>query len=80
MVAIRLTRAGTKHRPFYRIVAIDKQKPRESRNIDYLGYYNPMVEPVDIKIDIDKYNGWLKKGARPSQTVKSLLKKVKSDN
>lgn len=80
MVAIRLTRAGTKHRPFYRIVAIDRQKPRESRSIDYLGHYNPMVDPADIKIDFDKYNEWLKKGARPSQTVKSLLKKVKSDN
>lgn len=80
MVAIRLTRAGTKHRPFYRIVAIDKERPRESRYIDLLGHYNPMAEPAEIKIDLNKYNEWIGKGAKPSTTVKSLIKKVSSDN
>lgn len=80
MVVIRLTRLGTKHRPFYRIVATDKRRPRESRHIDLLGYYNPMLETADIKIDLDKYNEWIKKGAKPSPTVKSLIKKVNSDN
>ena len=80
MVVIRLTRLGTKHRPFYRIVATDKRKPRESRYIDLLGYYNPMLETPDIKIDLNKYNEWIKKGAKPSPTVKSLIKKVNSDN
>jgi small subunit ribosomal protein S16 len=80
MVVIRLTRRGTKHRPFYRIVAMDKEKPRESRYIELIGHYNPMTDPAEIKIDIDKYNEWIKKGAKASQTVKSLLKKVKTDN
>ncbi len=80
MVVIRLTRLGTKHRPFYRIVATDKRKPRESRYIDLLGYYNPMLETADIKIDLNKYDEWIKKGAKPSPTVKSLIKKVNSDN
>ncbi|MCP5052017.1 MAG: 30S ribosomal protein S16 [bacterium] len=80
MVVIRLTRLGTKHKPFYRIVATDKRKPRESRYIDLIGYYNPMPEKVDIKVDLDKYQQWLDKGAVPSPTVKSLIKKAKSDN
>ena len=80
MVVIRLTRMGTKHRPFYRIVTTDKRRPRESRYIDLIGYYNPMREKPEIKIDFDKYNEWIKKGAKPSDTVKSLIKKVKSEN
>jgi len=80
MVVIRMTRGGTKHKPFYRIVAMDKRKPRESRYIDLIGYYNPMKETPDINIDLNKYNDWLEKGAKPSTTVKSLIKKVKSDN
>ncbi|MGE5343610.1 MAG: 30S ribosomal protein S16 [Candidatus Omnitrophota bacterium] len=80
MVVIRLTRMGTKHKPFYRIVATDKRRPRESRYIDLIGIYNPMQAAAEIKIDMDKYNDWIKKGAQPSATVKSLIKKVKSDN
>lgn len=81
MVAIRLTRAGTKHRPFYRIVAIDRERPRESRYIELLGFYNPLTDPAEIKLDVEKYNEWIKKGAKPSQTVRSLLKKVlRSEN
>ncbi|MCK4943065.1 MAG: 30S ribosomal protein S16 [Candidatus Aminicenantes bacterium] len=80
MVVIRLTRRGTKRKPFYRIVAMDKEKPRESRYIELIGHYNPMTDPVEIKIDVDKYDEWITKGAKPSQTVKSLLKKVKTDN
>jgi small subunit ribosomal protein S16 len=80
MVVIRLTRGGTKHRPFYRIVAMDKRRPRESRYIDLIGHYNPMREQPEIRVDFDKYNEWIKKGAKPSETVKSLIKKVKPDN
>ena len=80
MVVIRMTRLGARHRPFYRIVAMDKRKPRESRYIDLIGHYNPMLEDPEIKIDLKKYNKWIEKGAKPSLTVKSLLKKVKSDN
>lgn len=80
MVVIRLTRMGTKHKPFYRIVATDKRRPRESRYIDLIGHYNPMSESPELKVDFDKYNDWIKKGAKPSTTVKSLIKKVISDN
>lgn len=80
MVVIRLTRMGTKHRPFYRIVATDRRKPRESRYIELIGHYNPMLENTEIKVDLDKYNEWIKKGAIPSPTVRSLIKKVNTDN
>ena len=80
MVVIRLTRGGTKHRPFYRIVAMDKRRPRESSYIDLIGHYNPMREQPEIQVDFNKYNEWIKKGAKPSETVKSLIKRVKPDN
>lgn len=80
MVVIRLTRMGTRHKPFYRVVAIDKRKPRESRYIEKIGYYNPMPEVPEIKIDMEKYNRWIKLGAKPSATVKSLLKKANTEN
>jgi small subunit ribosomal protein S16 len=80
MVVIRLTRGGTKHRPFYRIVAMDRKRPRESRYIDLIGHYNPMREQPEIRVDFNKYNEWINKGAKPSETVKTLIKKVKPDN
>jgi small subunit ribosomal protein S16 len=76
MVVIRLTRFGGKKKPYYRIVAVDREKPRETKYIDLIGTYNPLVEPAQIKIDFEKYNQWLGKGAQPSETVKSLVKKV----
>jgi len=80
MVVIRLTRMGTKHKPFYRVVAVDKRKPRESRYIERLGHYNPLPEIPEVKIDMEKYNKWIKLGAKPSATVKSLLKKTNTEN
>jgi len=76
MVVIRLTRFGGKKKPYYRIVAVDREKPRESRYIELLGQYNPLTDPAQIKIDMDKYNQWIGKGAQPSVTVKSLVKKL----
>ncbi len=75
-VRLRLTRMGSKKRPFYRVVAIDSQRKREGRALDYLGYYNPMVDPAEIKIDLEKVKEWMEKGAKPTETVLSLLKKV----
>ncbi|GAB6887859.1 30S ribosomal protein S16 [Desulfothermus okinawensis JCM 13304] len=75
-VKIRLTRLGSKKRPFYRVVAIDSLRKREGRALDYLGYYNPMVDPAEIKIDLEKVKFWFSKGAQPTETVKSLLRKV----
>ena len=76
MVVIRLTRFGGKKKPYYRIVAVDREKPRETRYIDLIGTYNPLIDPAQIRIDFEKYNQWLSKGAQPSVTVKSLVKKV----
>ncbi|MCJ7580163.1 MAG: 30S ribosomal protein S16 [Candidatus Aminicenantes bacterium] len=81
MIALRLMRLGAKKRPFYRIVAIDSRKPRESKTKDVIGYYNPLNEPPDIKIDLEKVNYWIERGAQASKTVQSLLNKAsKSEN
>ncbi|MBW1849987.1 MAG: 30S ribosomal protein S16 [Deltaproteobacteria bacterium] len=74
-VRIRLTRMGAKKKPFYRIVAADSEAPRDGKFIEILGHYDPMKDPVVIKVDEDKVNSWMQKGARVSESVKSLLKK-----
>jgi len=73
---IRLTRMGSKKRPFYRVVALDSATRRDGRPVEYLGHFNPMVEPNDIQLDMDKIQKWLDSGAEPSNTVRSLLKKA----
>jgi len=73
-VRIRLTRKGTKKKPFYRIVAADKEMPRDGRFLELLGTYDPMVEPVAITLKEDRINYWLGEGAKPSTTVASLFK------
>lgn len=73
---IRLTRMGSKKRPFYRIVAIDSAKRRDGRPSEFLGHFNPMTEPVELKIDKEKVEKWLALGAQPSNTVRSLLKQA----
>ena len=75
-VKIRLKRMGAKKAPFYRVVVADSRYPRDGRFIEELGYYNPTTNPVDIKIDIEKAQTWIKNGAQPTETVKSLLKKA----
>ena len=74
-VKIRLRRIGAKKAPFYRIVVADSRSPRDGRFIEEIGYYNPLTDPVDIKVDSDKAKQWLANGAQPTETVKSLLKK-----
>ncbi len=76
MMSLRLTRIGSKSRPAYRIVAVDSKRPRESKAKAYLGSYNPTTEPPEIKIDLAKAQAWIAKGAKPSETVRSLLKKA----
>ena len=75
-VKIRLTRMGSKKRPYYRIVAVDSKTRRDGRALEYLGHYNPMVDPADIKVDKEKVKKWMDKGAQPSDTVRALLKQV----
>lgn len=73
---IRLRRMGAKKAPFYRIVVADSRSPRDGRFIEEIGYYDPCKEPAIIKVNDDKAVDWLKKGAQPSETVKSLFNKA----
>ena len=76
MVKIRLKRMGMKKKPFYRVVVADEKAPRDGRFIDEIGYYNPDANPVELKIDAEKAQKWIKNGAQPTDTVRALLKKT----
>jgi small subunit ribosomal protein S16 len=73
MMSLRLMRFGAKGQPSYRIVVIDSKKPRESKAKEIIGSYNPLTDPAEVKIDLVKAQYWLDRGAKPSETVKSLL-------
>lgn len=75
-VKLRLTRMGSTKNPFYRIVAIDSRKARDGQCIEQIGYYNPVSNPVQIKIEAELATKWLNNGAIPTDTVKYLLKKA----
>ena len=74
-VKIRLRRMGKAKAPFYRVVVADSRSPRDGRFIEEIGYYDPMKNPAEVKIDADKAKTWLQNGAQPTETVRSLLKK-----
>ena len=74
-VKIRLRRMGKKKAPFYRIVVADSRFPRDGRFIEEIGYYNPLSDPAEIKIDEEAAKKWIGNGAQPTDTVKGLLKK-----
>ena len=74
-VKIRLKRMGAKKKPFYRLVVADSRSPRDGRFIEEIGYFNPVSEPVDIKINEESAIKWLKTGAQPTDTVRDLFKK-----
>ena len=78
MVRLRLTRMGRKKKPFYRVVAADSRSPRDGRCIEQLGYYDPMKDPADLKIDLERVDYWIGVGARPSAAVASLIKKARA--
>ena len=75
-VKIRLKRMGMKKKPFYRVVVADIRSPRDGRFIEEIGYYDPMKQPAEIKIDNEKAVAWMKNGAQPTDTVRALLKKT----
>ena len=75
MVKIRLKRMGMKKKPFYRVVVADIRSPRDGRFIEEIGYYDPMKQPAEIKLDNAKAVEWMKNGAQPTETVRILLKK-----
>lgn len=79
-VKIRLRRTGAKKAPSYRVVVADSRYPRDGRFIEEIGYYDPLQDPVVVKIDMEKANNWIANGAQPTDTVKMLLKKAAEQN
>ncbi|NDY41451.1 30S ribosomal protein S16 [Dissulfurirhabdus thermomarina] len=72
-IRIRLARLGRKKRPFYRVVAANSEAPRDGRFLEILGTYDPLKDPAEVKVDADRLEKWLGRGAEPTQTVRSLL-------
>ena len=72
-VRIRLKRLGAKKRPFYRLVVADSRSARDGRVIEQLGHYNPISDPAEIKIDVERAREWLRRGAQPSDAARRLL-------
>lgn len=75
-IKIRLTRHGRKKKPFYRVVAANSEAARDGKFLEILGTYDPLKDPVEFKVDSSKVDKWLSLGAKPTDTVRSLLKKV----
>jgi len=76
-VTIRLKREGAKGRPYFRVVVADGRAPKEGKIIEAVGSYDPLVEGDNFKIDLEKAEAWISKGAQPSDTVRSLIKKAR---
>ena len=76
MVKIRLRRMGAKKAPFYRIVVADSRYPRDGRFIEEIGIYNPVANPAELNVDMERAQAWIKTGAQPTETVRDLLKKA----
>lgn len=74
MVKLRLTRMGSKKKPFYRVIAADSKARRDGPFLEILGTYNPLTEPSEVRINSERAQYWLSHGAQPSPTVKKLLK------
>ena len=77
MVIIRLTRVGTRNRPYYRVVAIDHRDKRDGRALEQLGTYDPLTEPAAIKLQADRIEDWQAKGAQLSNAVRSLVRRAR---
>lgn len=76
MLKIKLTRVGRKGQPQYRIVVVEARDKNSGKYIDLLGTYNPLVNPADFKLDQVKYADWLSKGAKPTETIRTMVKKT----
>ncbi len=76
MVKIRLQRFGAKKAPFYHIVVADSRSPRDGRIVEQIGTYDPMKNPAEIKLDMEKVTTWIKNGAKPTDTVKALIERT----
>ena len=78
MLKIRLKRMGSRQAPFYRVVVSDSRRTPQSGVVESLGTYDPATDPATVKLDVARVDAWIKKGAHPSETVRSLLSKAKS--
>jgi small subunit ribosomal protein S16 len=74
MLAIRLARFGAKKKPTYRVVVIERERARDSRSVEVVGFYNPVSQPAQVQLDHERINHWIKSGAQPSDTVARLIK------
>ena len=74
MLMIRLARFGSKKKPTYRVVVIDKERARDSRAVEVVGIYNPVAQPTAVRLDHARIEHWMKNGARPSDTVARLMR------
>lgn len=77
MVKIRLQRGGAKKRPFYRVIAIDERAKRDGRALEFLGTYNPVVEPAEIRLETERIEAWRARGARLSPAVRGLMRRAR---
>ncbi len=76
MLRIRLTRMGANKKPFYRVVVTERRQARDGRFVEILGHYNPSVNPPAVDLNLDRVRYWMAKGAQPSETVSSLVRKA----
>ncbi len=74
MVKIRLMRMGAKKRPFYRIVVADSRAPADGRALEILGYYNPLTDPPEVRVDLDRAKFWIDRGAQPTAQARAILR------
>lgn len=77
MLTIRLARIGKKKKPFYRVVVMERTRARDARYVENVGTYDPLKKPAEIKLDADRIKHWLGRGAQPSDTVRSFLRRQK---
>ena len=80
LLRIRLTRAGAKKRPFYRVVVTERKRARDGSFVEIVGHYNPGLNPPSIELNMDRVRHWVGRGAQPSETVHSLIKKAAPDS
>jgi len=77
LLRIRLTRRGAKKDPHYRVVVAEKASPRDGRFVEIVGYYNPALDPVRLHLDLERVDYWVKNGAQPSETVRTLIRRAR---
>lgn len=75
MLAIRLTRKGAKKQPIYRVVVAEKEAKRDGRFVEIVGHYNPCRQPAEVRLDQERINYWIARGAQPTETVRNLMRK-----